>query len=130
MLIALLLFLLQTIAPPSGQSPCPGEKPESSGPPTFVVQAVDPYWHPIAGAHITIRLELNGKVEKTEYADREGYARFWIDPDDLAGLHAVEADLPGFRRADLKHVPSSTSGQTAYVQLRLMLQPGRSVTVD
>jgi hypothetical protein len=132
MWIVLLLFLLQTGGFPNGQSPCPGVAPAPSGAPTFIVQAVDPYWQPISGAQVTVRLELNGKEEKTEYADAEGYAKFWFATSPLLHVYAIEVNSSGFKKAELKHVPfpSPGPGRSAYVQLRLELKPGQTVTVE
>ncbi len=135
MWIVTLLLFLQAVGVPSGPSPCQAAAPAPtpSGAPTFVVQVVDPDWRPIPGADVRIRLEVNGKEEKTEEANNEGYAKFWFKSSQLLHTYTIEAKYPGFKRAELKHIPSPNPGAplaTAYVQLRLPLNLKDSVTVE
>jgi hypothetical protein len=131
MWIALMMLFLQTVVTPNGQSPCQAGAPAPipSGVPTFIVQAVDPNWHPIIGAQVTVVLEPNPKDEKTAVTDPAGYAKFWLTPEDRRRSFTIKVKLAGFKSGLVKGVPSPDASSTAYVQLRLGINANDSVTV-
>jgi hypothetical protein len=51
------------------------------GPPTLVVQVVDPVWIPLPDSDVTVKpANGNGKGSaKSAHADENGYAKFWVD---------------------------------------------------
>ena len=112
MLTVLLFFLgLGTV---SRSMPVPEE-----GPPTLIVQVVDPVWIPLPDSEVTVR-PANGKGSpKSGHADDNGYAKFWVE----TGIeYTIEAKTHGFNKKTLKHVfiaKPKPSSPTAHVQIRL-----------
>ena len=112
MLTVRLFFLgLGTVSRPM---PVPEE-----GPPTLIVQVVDPVWIPLPDSEVTVR-PANGKGSpKSEHADDNGYAKFWVE----TGIeYTIEAKTHGFNKKTLKHVfiaKPKPSSPTAHVQIKL-----------
>ena len=89
------------------------------GPPTLIVQVVDPVWIPLPDSEVTVR-PANGKGSpKSEHADDNGYAKFWVE----TGIeYTIEAKTHGFNKKTLKHVfiaKPKPSSPTAHVQIKL-----------
>lgn len=127
MWLALLLFLLQTLGAPQNQSPCQAETPQA---PTFVIQAVDPSWEPVASANVTLISESNGRKVKNALTDAQRYAKFSLPVEGHDQRYAVKVELLGFKRSEVKDIPfPSPESTTAYVQIRLAVDPKGNVTV-
>lgn len=49
------------------------------GPPTLVVQVVDPVWIPLPDSEVTVKPAGGKGASKSAHADENGYARFWVE---------------------------------------------------
>jgi hypothetical protein len=107
----LLLFLLQ-----GGSAPCQPVQQQPSGPPSLVVQAVDPLWVPLAGAEVTVKPARAKGEGETRNTNSEGYARFWLQPD---ADYTIEVRAAVFKKKRLKAFHVFRPPGTAYVQFRL-----------
>jgi hypothetical protein len=89
------------------------------GPPTLIVQVVDPVWIPLPDSDVTVRPANGRGSPKSAHADENGYAKFWVD----TGVeYTVEAKTHGFNKKIVKHVfiaKPKPSSPTAHVQIRL-----------
>lgn len=95
---------------------------EPKGPPTIIVQVVDPAWIPVPGARVETVQEAR--------SDGKGSTQFWLGGD---AEYDIEVSSPGFRKARVRAVrvtraPPSSAFPTAHVQIRLKLA-GPTVTV-
>ena len=102
--------------------------PTVTGPPSLIVQVVDPNWIPVPGAEVMVK-PLSVKAESNvRHTDKDGNAAFWVQGD---ADYAIEAKLQGFKIKRLRHVHltrPSAPFPTAYMQFQLKLS-GPSVTV-
>lgn len=88
-MLTVLLFLLGfgTASPPM---PVPEE-----GPPTLIVQVVDPVWIPLPDSEVTVKPASGKGSSKSAHADDNGYAKFWVD----TGVeYTIEAKTYGFKK--------------------------------
>ena len=98
------------------------------GPPTLIVQVVDPVWIPLPEAEVSVK-PSNGKGDsKSAHTDAYGYAKFWVE----TGLdYTIEAKTINFNKKILKHVfiaKAKPSAPTAHVQVKL--QPSGPFTYN
>jgi len=121
MLSVLLLFL----GLGSSSQPVPVAE---EGPPTLVVQVVDPVWIPLPDSEVTVKPAGGKGASKSAHADENGYARFWVE----TGVeYTIEAKTHGFNKKTLKHVfiaKPKPSLPTAHVQIKL--QPSGPFTYN
>jgi hypothetical protein len=112
MLIVLLLFL--GLGTPTAPMPTAEE-----GPPTLIVEVVDPVWIPLPDSEVTVKSASGKGPSKSAHADDNGYAKFWVE---TGAAYTIEAKAQGFNKKTLKHIfiakpkPSSPS---AHVQIKL-----------
>lgn len=124
MWMLLFLFLLQANSNPCQASSTQGQSP------SLIVQAVDPNWLPVLGAHVTVKPLHGDAGSKSSLAetDKDGYAKF-----DIAGDadYAINVQLYGFKRESVKQVHlfrAQNSPTPAYVQIKMRLSgPGTTV---
>lgn len=118
-----LLLLLLGLANPTHSLAAKDE-----GPPTLIVQVVDPVWIPLPEADVTVK-PYNGKGEsKSARTDENGYAKFWVD---TGADYTIEAKTVNFNKKILKHVfiaKPQPSSPTAHVQIKL--QPSGPFTYN
>jgi hypothetical protein len=111
--LTVMLFLLG-LGTTSRPMPVPEE-----GPPTLIVQVVDPVWIPLPDSEVTVKPASGKGSSKSAHADDNGYAKFWVD---TGFEYTIEAETHGFNKKTLKHVfivkPKPTS-PTAHVQIQL-----------
>jgi len=108
-----LLFLLG-VGTASRPMPVPEE-----GPPTLVVQVVDPVWIPLPDSEVTVKPASGKGSPKSARADADGYVKFWVD---TGVVYTIEAKTHGFNKKTLKHVfiaKPKPSSPTAHVQIKL-----------
>jgi hypothetical protein len=112
MLIVLLLFLgLGSTSPPMPTA--------EEGPPTLIVEVVDPAWIPLPDSEVTVKPASGKGPSKSAHADDNGYARFWVE---TGVAYTIEAKTQGFNKTTLKHVfiaKPKPSLPTAHVQIKL-----------
>jgi hypothetical protein len=106
----------------SNAAPCPSTASSPTGTPSLVVQAVDPEYLPIIGAHVTIKA-LNGNTEAISVStDGDGYAKIFASEDSEE--YSVEISRVGFKNLRAKSVHIGARGHTphtAYVQFVMKL---------
>jgi hypothetical protein len=121
-MLAVLLFFLG-IGTASRPMPVPEE-----GPPTLIVQVVDPVWIPLPDSEVTVKPASGKGSSKSEHADDNGYAKLWVE---TGTEYTIEAKTHGFNKKTLKHVfiaKAKPSSPTAHVQIKL--QPSGPFTYN
>lgn len=121
---ALALFLLSVAAVPQPVSLGANEE----GPPTLIVQVVDPVWIPLPEADVTVKASSGKGESKSAHTDANGYAKFWVDSGTD---YTIEAKTINFNKKILKHVfiaKAKPSAPTAHVQIKL--QPSGPFTYN
>jgi len=111
--LTVLLFFLG-LGPVSRPTPVPEE-----GPPTLIVEVVDPVWIPLPDSEVTVKPASGKGSSKSAHADENGYAKFWVD---TGMAYSIEAKTHGFNKKTLKHVfiaKAKPSSPTAHVQIKL-----------
>lgn len=98
----------------------PGPLPAAEeGPPTLMVQVVDPVGIPLPDSEVTVKLASGKGESKSAHADDNGYAKFWVQP----GLkYTIEAKTHGFNKKIVKNVlvkKGNPPSATAHVQIKL-----------
>ena len=85
-------------------------------------------WIPLPDSEVTVK-PANGKGSpKSEHADADGYAKFWVE---TGTQYTIEAKTHGFNKKTLKHVSiakAKPSSPTAHVQIKL--QPSGPFTYN
>jgi hypothetical protein len=88
------------------------------GPPTLIVEVVDPVWIPLPYSDVTVK-PVKGGASKSARADENGNAKFWVD----TGVeYTIEAKADNFNPKTLNHVfiaKPKASAPTAHVQVKL-----------
>jgi len=124
-LVPALLLVFFALAAPSKPRPFP---PHEEGPPTLIVQVVDPVWIPLPEAEVTVKPSSGKGDSKSAHTDANGYAKFWVD----TGVdYTVEAKTVNFNKKTLKHVfiaKPKPASPTAHVQIKL--QPSGPFTYN
>jgi hypothetical protein len=113
MLIALLLLFLGfgATSPPMHTA--------EEGPPTLIVEVVDPVYIPLPDSEVTVKAVSGKGASKSVHADDNGYAKFWVD---TGVAYTIEAKTQGFNKRTLKHIFIATpkpASPTAHVQIKL-----------
>jgi hypothetical protein len=112
MLTVLLFFL--GLGTPSRATPVSEE-----GPPTLIVEVVDPVWIPLPDSEVTVKPASGKGSARSAHADDNGYAKFWV----ATGVeYTIEAKTRGFNKKTLRHVfiaKPKPSSPTAHVQIKL-----------
>jgi hypothetical protein len=113
-MLSALLFLLGFAVSESTPAPATEE-----GPPTLIVQVVDPVWIPLPDSEVTVKPSTGKGSSKSARTDDNGYAKFWVD----TGVeYAIEAKTHGFNKNVMNHVfiaKAKPSSPTAHVQIKL-----------
>ncbi len=101
--------------------------PVPTGPPSLIVQVVDPGWIPIRGAEVTVK-PLSGNAQSSvKRTDKEGYVKFFVPSESD---YSIAVKVPGFKNERLKRLHLfKPSGEfpTAYVQLQMHLSAGVTI---
>ena len=91
---------------------------EEEGPPTLIVEVVDPVWIPLPFSEVTVKAGHGGE-SKSVHTDENGSAKFWVKTGEE---YTVEAKTEGFTKKTVKHVfiaKPKPSSPTAHVQIKL-----------
>lgn len=118
-MLTVFLFLLSlgtlgTTGQPAAM-PVPGTE---DGPPTLIVEVVDPVWIPLPYSEVTVK-PVSGGASKSAHADENGNAKFWVE---TGVTYTIEAKADNFNPKTLKHVfiaKPKPSAPTAHVQIKL-----------
>lgn len=115
MMLTIFLFVLGL-----GHFTTPAYPATDEGPPTLIVQVVDPVYLPLPESEVTVTAVSGEKSSKTEHVDQDGYAKFWLE---RGKQYAIEAKSANFKTKSLR-VPigqANVAKPTAHVQI--MLKP-------
>jgi len=105
MWMLLALLLVQVSSQPCQTSPCgKGVESKPEGPPSLVVKVIDPVADVIPGAQVTIAPSGAKKPVASGHTDSDGYARFWVRPENVDSTYTVEVKEIGFKTKRLKGV--------------------------
>jgi hypothetical protein len=91
---------------------------QEEGPPTLIVEVVDPVWIPLPESEVTVK-PARGGSSKSAHSDDNGNAKFWVE---TGVAYTIEVKREGFNKKTVKHVflamPKPAS-PTARVQIKL-----------
>jgi hypothetical protein len=116
-MLTILLLLLGL-----GHSATPAPRATDEGPPTLIVQVVDPVYIPLPESEVTVK-PVSGGSSKSEHVDQNGFAKFWLEPGKQ---YLIEARTLNFKTKSLK-VPigqPKAANPTAHVQIVLKPDEG------
>jgi hypothetical protein len=91
---------------------------QDEGPPTLIVEVVDPVWIPLPDSEVTVK-PTHGGSSKSAHADENGNAKFWLE---TGVAYTIEVKSQGFNKKAVKHVfiaKTKPASPTARVQVRL-----------
>jgi hypothetical protein len=114
-MLTILLFVLGL-----GHCTTPAYPTTNEGPPTLIVQVVDPAYIPLPESEVTVKPVSGEGSSRSEHVDKNGYANFWLEPGKQ---YLIEAQSLNFKKKSLK-VPirqPKPANPTAHVQI--MLKP-------
>lgn len=118
-----LFLLLLSFTNPAQPTPA-----NDDGPPTLIVQVVDPVWIPLPEADVTVKPSSGKGDSKSAHTDANGYAKFWVE----TGVdYTIEAKTINFNKKTLRHVfiaKPKPASPTAHVQIKL--QPSGPFTYN
>jgi hypothetical protein len=103
-----------------GHCTTPAYPTTDEGPPTLIVQVVDPVYIPLPESEVTVEPVSGERSSKPEHVDQNGFARFWLE---RGKQYVIEAQSPNFKKKSLR-VPigqPKAANPTAHVQI--MLKP-------
>jgi len=114
-----LLLLVLGLSQPS----TPAHPSTEDGPPTLIVQVLDPVNIPLPASEVTIKPAKDDGPSKSEHVDQNGYAKFWVE----TGKHyVVDVKSPGFNKKSVKYsLPQpKPANPTAHLQIKLKPNEG------
>ena len=114
-----LLFLVLGLC----QASTPAHSPTEDGPPTLIVQVLDPVNIPLPASEVTVKPAKDDGPSKSEHVDQNGYAKFWVE----TGKHyVVDVKSPGFNKKSVKYsLPQpKPANPTAHLQIKLKPNEG------
>jgi hypothetical protein len=117
-MLTILLFVLGL-----GHCTTPAYPTTDEGPPTLIVQVVDPVYIPLPESKVIVKPASGKGSSKSEHVDQNGYAKFWLEPGKQ---YVIEARSPNFIKKSLK-VPigqPKPANPTAHVQIILKPNEG------
>jgi hypothetical protein len=114
-MLTILLFVLGL-----GNGTTPAQPTTDEGPPTLIVQVVDPVYIPLPESEVTVRPGLGQASSKSEHVDQNGYAKFWVEPGKQ---YVIEAQSPGFKKKLVKVSIGQPKPATPTAHVQIMLKP-------
>lgn len=118
-MLSVFLFLLSFATLGTTAQPVTVPVPATEdGPPTLIVEVVDPVWIPLPDSEVKVK-PVNGGESKSAHADENGNAKFWVEP---GAAYTIEAKADNFNPKTLKKVfigKPKPSAPTAHVQIKL-----------
>jgi len=116
----MLLVLLFTLGLGMASPPTP---PTDQGPPTLIVQVVDPALIPLPESEVSVKPPKGKGSLKSTHADANGYAKFWVD---TGVKYTIEAKADRFNKKVLKNVfvaQATPASPTTHIQMKLQPTP-------
>lgn len=114
-MLPILLFVLGL-----GSAATPALPTADDGPPTLIVQVVDPVYIPLPESDVTVKPVTGKGPSKSAHVDQNGYAKFWMEP---GVQYLIEARSPGFNRKTLKLPIARPKPATPTAHVQIKLQP-------
>jgi len=114
-MLTLLLFFLGL-----GHTPTSAQPVAEDGPPTLIVQVVDPVYIPLPDSDVTVKPASGQGSSKSEHVDQNGYAKFWVAPGTQ---YVIEAKSSGFKKKSLKVSIAQPKPATPTAHVQIMLKP-------
>jgi hypothetical protein len=90
------------------------------GPPTLIVQVVDPVYIPLPESEVTVKLASGKGSSRSEHVDQNGYVKFWMESGNQ---YVIEAKSPGFNKKSLKVSIAKPKPATPTAHVQIMLKP-------
>jgi len=90
------------------------------GPPTLIVQVVDPVNIPLPASDVTVKPAGGNGSSKSSHVDGNGYAKFWLEP---GVKYVIEAKSPGFNSKSQKVSIGQPKPAKPTVQVQIKLKP-------
>ena len=107
-----------------GHTTTPPHPSAEDGPPTLIVQILDPVNIPLPASDVSIKPAKGDGPSKSEHVDQNGYAKFWVE----TGKHyLIEVKSSGFNKKTVKYslsVPKPGKPPTAHLQIKLKPNEG------
>jgi hypothetical protein len=114
-MLIILLFVLGL-----GNYTTPAHPPTEEGPPTLIVQVVDPAYIPLPESEVAVRQVSGEKSVKSEYVDQNGYARFWLE---RGKQYLIEAKSSNFKKKSLTVTIGQPKAANPTAHVQIMLKP-------
>lgn len=101
----------------------PAHPAADDGPPTLIVQVVDPVLIPLPASDVTVKPASGKGSSKSSHVDENGFAKFWLEPSTK---YVIEAKSPGFNSKSQKVSigQPKAAKPTAHVQIKLKPNEG------
>jgi hypothetical protein len=103
-----------------GRCTTPAHPTTDEGPPTLIVQVVDPVYIPLPESEVTVEPVSGEKSSKKEHVDQNGYARFWLE---RGKQYVIEARSPSFKKKSLRVPIGQPKAANATAHVQIMLRP-------
>ena len=103
-----------------GRCTTPGYPTTDEGPPTLIVQVVDPLYIPLPESEVMVKPASGKRSSKSEHVDQNGYAKFWLEPGEQ---YVIEAQSPNFKKKSLKVPIGQPKPATPTAHVQIMLKP-------
>ena len=110
-----ILFFILALA----HSTNPAHPTTDEGPPSLIVQVVDPAYIPLPESEVKVMPSEKGS-SKSEHVDQNGYAKFWVESGKQ---YVIEAKSPRFITKSLKVSIGQPKPSTPTAHVQIMLKP-------
>lgn len=103
-----------------GRAATPAHPATDDGPPTLIVQVLDPVNIPLPASDVTVKPASGKGSSKSSHVDSNGYAKFWLEPSEK---YVIEAKSPGFNSKSQKVSIGHPNPAKPTVQVQIKLKP-------
>jgi hypothetical protein len=103
-----------------GHCTTPSYRATEEGPPTLIVQVVDPVYIPLPESEVTVKPVSGEGSSKSEHVDQNGYAKFWLEPGKQ---YLIEARSLNFKKKSLKVSIGQPRAANPTAHVQIMLKP-------
>jgi hypothetical protein len=121
-MLTVLLFVFFVLG--LGHSTTQAHSATDEGPPTLIVQVVDPVFIPLPESKVTVMPASGESSLKSEEVDKNAYAEFWVE---TGKQYVIEAKSPGFKKKSLKVSIGRPKPATPTAHVQIMLKPNEGL---
>jgi hypothetical protein len=114
-MLTILLFVLGL-----GHRATPPSVHTDEGPPTLIVQVVDPAYIPLPESKVTVKPVSGEGSARSAHVDQNGYAKFWLEPPRQ---YLIEAESLNFKKKSLKVSIGQPKAANPTAHVQIMLKP-------